>query len=136
MTLHVWTARLSRQLVDYDLLDVTRASAERLQKRGFPAQGSPFAPSWGLLRAAKTGRIDWSEYAQIYMRQMRSSYRYWRPAWAALLRRSRVVLACVCGPEINGTLHCHRVLLAYALGRCGAVYHGEIEASPEAGRQE
>ena len=127
MTLHVYTARLSPTLRDPDALDVTRAGAERLQRRGLPAPSSPFAPSWGLLQAARFGWIEWGDYIERYTAQMRESYRAWRPAWDALLARSRVVLACVCAPDDDGVLRCHRRVLATILGHCGAQAHGELE---------
>lgn len=87
----------------------------------------PFAPSDSLraglsavaaLLARGSHVTDESQaiYKARYTSEMRASYVQQRPAWDALLARSRAVLCC------EGT---HSHLLAQILVKCGAVYLGE-----------
>jgi uncharacterized protein YeaO (DUF488 family) len=131
MTL-VYTAR--KWLRDPDMLDVTRAG------------GGPsviFAPSWELLKLAKSGAVSFPRYTELYTAEMRVCYgvppehpragpdehlawsrgvRPRREAWEELLGRERVVLGCY---EVDASA-CHRSVLAGILVRLGAVYKGEI----------
>jgi len=109
MTLSVHTAR-----IDYpgpSRLDVTRKSG-----------ATAFAPSWGIIMAAKRGHLSWPEYVDAYTAEMRQSYRENRPAWDALLGGKRVVLCCVC----KDPSRCHRTVLAKILTKLGAKNYGEI----------
>lgn len=83
----------------------------------------PFAPSatlaaWDSLRERGHSQPDNAQavYKARYTSEMRESYVRQRPAWDALLARSRAVLCC------EGT---HGHLLAQILVKCGAVYLGE-----------
>lgn len=138
MPLQVYTARLPHHgCVGYqgrDLLDVTRGSGGHL--------GNPFAPSKPLLVAGQASkaaakrksapggatdreRLDlwFAWYRELYLEEMRASYRAHRGAWRALLARKRVVLCCYCGSH-----RCHRRVLAEILVALGAVDCGELAA--------
>jgi uncharacterized protein YeaO (DUF488 family) len=109
--LRIQTARISYG--GPDRLDVTRKA------------GSPFAPSWELLRWARNdGCTDatWETYSERYTAEMRRSYRKHRAAWDELLARGHVVLVCYCVDHRR----CHRSLLASILVKLGAVYDGEL----------
>lgn len=128
MTLQVYAARISSR--DPDRLDITRKSGG--------ATGTPFAPSWPILRPALdamriASQMDgpageaheaqaWARYVPAYTAEMRVSYRAHRPTWNALLARPRVVLVCYCTrPE-----RCHRTVLGRdILPRLGAEWCGE-----------
>lgn len=101
MPLVVYTARLDPHLRDPDLLDVTRAGADRALRRRQPAPGEPFAPSWMILGPAVRRRAHaertlrgeglrgaladlWSWYAPRYVAEMRVSYRLDRAFWGPL----------------------------------------------------
>lgn len=93
--------------------------------------------------AERVATMAWITYVPAYMAEMRLSYRgeqpkVWepveaeawangvrpnRPAWEALLARSRVVLACYC---VDPT-RCHRTLLAGILGKLGADVREELQ---------
>jgi len=64
----------------------------------------------------------WEKYTNLYIEEMRESYRTKRGFWDRLLKMNRVVLVCYCVEP----LRCHRVLLANILVKCGATYAGEI----------
>ncbi len=104
MTLTICTARLAYS--GFDRVDVTRKA------------GSPFAPSWALLRAAKAipdKLAAWDFYVPRYQAEMRRSWRTHKSAWLELLARDRVVLCCYCAqPAV-----CHRSLLAGLLVKAG-----------------
>ena len=128
MPLTVYTARLPNpraRIPGYrgpDAFNVTR--------RGGGAAADPFAPSDLLLDAGlackrlakkksapggatEEARLDfaWVWYRELYLEEMRASYRRNHAAWRALLGRGRVVLCCWCG-----TAHrCHRRPLAEVL---------------------
>ncbi len=143
MTLRVFTARLS--YVGVDRLDITRKSATD--------EGIAFAPSWGILTAALDARrkadecmkgaqrdgavgalhrataweiesAAWTEYEPRYVDEMRRSYEAHRDRWRALLARECVTLVCFCNLA-RWPGHCHRVILAGLLVKCGAEYVGE-----------
>lgn len=145
MTLVVYSCRLGTRAAKahaYELLDVTRETADaegsfgavwapswailqpvleerRLQRRGF------FGPDReAALEEARARELEaWRAYVPAYLAEMRASYRRHREAWARLLARERVVLACHCqAPE-----RCHRTVLAtMILPRLGATYAGEL----------
>lgn len=121
MSLVVHTARFSSR--DPDRLDTTRMGTWLARKAGkCPGIGEAFAPSWALLKAAKSGALKFGEYELRYLSEMRDSYRVNRAAWDAVLSRDRVVLVCYCrDPD-----ECHRGLLADILAKLGATYAGEI----------
>jgi uncharacterized protein YeaO (DUF488 family) len=109
--LRIQTARISYG--GPSRLDVTRQD------------GSPFAPSWELLRWARQGPLadkGWRIYSERYIAEMRRSYRKHRAAWDELLARDHVVLCCYCVDHRR----CHRSLLAGILVKLGAVYDGEL----------
>lgn len=137
----VWTARIGH--AGTDGLDVTAKSAG-------PA-GRPFAPSWAIVRPALAARAEaislrkgtlflpscearadsivaqsWANYREAYRAEMRASWARHRAAWDALRGRGRVTLLCYCGPDADGVLRCHRVLLAEILGKLGADVKGEV----------
>ena len=63
------------------------------------------------LTAALALPLAWVWYRELYLEEMRASYRRNHAAWRALLGRGRVVLCCWCG-----TAHrCHRRPLAEVL---------------------
>jgi hypothetical protein len=131
--------------VGADRLDITRKSATD--------EGIAFAPSWGILTAALDARrkadecmkgaqrdgavgalhrataweiesAAWTEYEPRYVDEMRRSYEAHRDRWRALLARERVTLVCFCNLA-RWPGHCHRVILAGLLVKCGAEYVGE-----------
>lgn len=148
MTLHVYTASLKRAGIydEPDLLDITRGT-------GGP-RGSPFAPTWKILRPAlaknrQGGAVaeeGWRWYSPRFLAEMRVSHgglpvdRYGEherlavengvapcpEAWANLLAMERVVIACHC----RGRARCHRGLLAAILVRLGAADLGELPPPP------
>lgn len=72
--------------------------------------------------AERSDAATWEHYRELYVFEMRESYGLQRPAWDAFLRRSRVVIACVCpGPR------CHRFLAAELLEKLGAKHCGEAK---------
>jgi uncharacterized protein YeaO (DUF488 family) len=92
----------------------------------------PFAPSDSLraglsavasllVRGSQVTDESQAIYKARYVSQMRASYVQQRPAWDALLARSRAVLCCAC----TDSAQCHRQALAQILVKCGAVYLGE-----------
>ena len=143
MTLRVHTARISYR--GADALDITR--------KGNDAVGVVFAPSWKILNDAMKARADaeeclkganrdgavgalhratayeiedrmWAVYLPKYTEEMRESYRVHRDVWEEVLARPKVVLTCFCD-VVKWKSHCHRVVLAGLLVKCGAVYEGE-----------
>jgi hypothetical protein len=142
MMLAVFTGRINVR--DPDLLDITRAGANRARRAGEPAVGEFLAPSdrilWPLKDACKNlltslleGKISEAEhsaraeelghgYEADYTEEMRRSYRERRGEWRALLARPRVVLGCYC-PDAE---HCHRGIAARILAKCGAQHRGEV----------
>jgi len=143
MPLHVYSARIRRDLKDPDLLDVTRMTGQA---------GLFLAPSWEILnpailarRIAKTERLAgrlreaeareraaWETYVPQYRAEMAISFdRNWAQL-DALLARPRVVLECYCeDPE-----RCHRTLLRRELlPPLGAIDCGELPA-PEKRQRE
>lgn len=140
MPLALYTARLDPRLRDPDLLDITRAGADRLIRKGLPAPGEPFAPSWAILDRALRERVQdmeatWAWYAPAYLREQVDRARREPEPYADILARPRLVIACVC-PEAE---RCHRVLVAALLVQLGAHaglgvdYRGELP--PQAGAQ-
>lgn len=95
-----------------DRLDITRKSGDHT-----------FAPTWGLINAAKRGDVNWPKYVEEYTQQMRDSYRRNRPLWDLLLEAPRVVLVCYC-PD---PAYCHRTVLGKILAKLGAHFYGEID---------
>jgi uncharacterized protein YeaO (DUF488 family) len=86
--------------------------------------GSPLAPSWELLRAAKGWRglhqgapLSWAVYRGRYLEEMAQSQVEHRPYWLEILRRRSIVLVCYC-PDSE---RCHRSLLAELLVSFGEV---------------
>lgn len=128
MTLRIFSARVSYG--GSDRLDITRATG---------GQGLVFAPSWEILRPmlakrrAERGRIvseelelqralDWAEYTELYLAEMRLSLVKWRPAWHSVLARDFVTVVCYCADARR----CHRaVLRSRVLPALGAVDGGE-----------
>jgi uncharacterized protein YeaO (DUF488 family) len=138
MALRVYTARLPHHrqpgYVGPDALDISRGSGG--------GAGDPFAPSRALLNAANAckrrlrGRdqdLDFlfAWYRELYVEEMRDSYRRHYAAWRALLARPSVVLCCYCG-----SARCHRRLLADILVRLGAVDGGELTAAGAAAQDQ
>jgi len=145
VTLRIHTARIAYR--GPDRLDITRAGADAARRKGEPFPGEPWAPSWGILKPAldarsraftirnSTGgnialadRIEadaWAAYVPAYTAEMRASYGRYRAAWDALLAREEVTLCCYCSAPPGRELHCHRVLCAPMLVKCGAIYMGE-----------
>ena len=130
VSLHVWTARMGYRGPDW--LDI---SLQGNLKRVHREIGIFFAPSPALLypylSKRRSGRLtpdDWSRYTDEYLVQMRQSYRERRKAWDVLLSWEKVVLLCMCTPDDDGVLRCHRRLLAQILTRFGAIDHGELAA--------
>lgn len=142
LALQVCSARCG-QGRDPDDLDITRA-------HGGP-RGSPFAPSWAILRpvldaregaavlrsvartdeeklaaGARANSIEaeaWAVYIPAFIAEMRQSYRQNRAAWRDLLARDRVVLRCRCADPTR----CHRALLRERiLSALGAIDGGEL----------
>lgn len=148
MRLLVHTARLPNpraKIPGYrgpDAFNVTR--------RGGGAAADPFAPSDALLDAGlaakrlakrKKGAIGGSEeerldlafawYRELYVEEMRASYRRHHAAWRALLGRGRIVLLCYCG-----TAHrCHRRALAELLVAVGRRLGVEVVDGGEVGAE-
>jgi len=140
MRLLVHTARLPNpraKIAGYrgpDAFNVTR--------RGGGAAADPFAPSDDLLdaglackrlakrkRGAPIGsteeeRLDFAFawYRELYVEEMRASYRRRRAAWRELLGRGRVVLCCWCGTATR----CHRRVLAELLVAVGRRHGVEV----------
>jgi len=143
MPIHVYSARLRRDLEDPDLLDVTRLTGK---------VGLFLAPSWEILNPAimarrtakveaslgRTGRAEriereaWETYVPLYRAEMSRSFdRNWAQL-DELLARPRVVLACYC----EDREHCHTTLLRRELlPPFGAVDCGELPA-PEKRQRE
>ena len=125
MPLQIYTARISYS--GPDRLDVTRKA------------GSVFGPSWALLRAGKSGEIDWQTYVEDYTAEMRWCWERGADVvdqrhrnevldrWHELLHRETVTLCCYCADPQR----CHRTVLAGLLVKAGehlglpAVYRGE-----------
>jgi uncharacterized protein YeaO (DUF488 family) len=127
--LHFHTARIPHHTAPGyagpGALNITRGSGG--------AYGGAFAPSRPLLDAANACKrlckrdeakleLLFAWYTELYLPEMRASYRLHRHKWDQLLARVDVVtLTCYCG-----TAHrCHRALLAGVLVKLGAVYLGE-----------
>ncbi len=85
--------------------------------------GTPFAPSWAMVRDIKMGRLTEKAYTEQYLKMMRESYKNNRQMWELLLAREQITLVCFCRGA--GTF-CHRVLLAQILVGLGAKYLGEV----------
>ena len=151
VTLRVFTARVS--YCGPSRLDITR--------KGNDPDGVAFAPSWPLLNEAMAARhraedalkgahrdhpvgamhreaahrIEeemWQAYAPRYVAEMRASYVAHRGAWDAVLRREVVTLVCFCDLA-KWPGHCHRVLCADLLARCGAARGIAVELGGECG---
>jgi uncharacterized protein YeaO (DUF488 family) len=103
MELHLYTAQISKYNGP-DAFDITVKSGDRT-----------FAPTWDLVQAWKSGKIDWETYAQRYRQLMLESYRQHPSAWYELLHRGIVTLLCYC----RSGEHCHRYLLADFLRKLG-----------------
>jgi hypothetical protein len=120
MTCEVFTARLGAYQGP-DALNITRKSAAR--------EGLIWAPSWELLgpflRARKLRPLtdlDWANYAEAFVKEMRHSYAEHRTQWRSLLGRPSLTLLCYC----SNSRQCHRTLLARdILPMLGATYRGE-----------
>lgn len=116
--------------------------AVNVTRRGGGAAADPFAPSDALLDAGlackrlakrkkgalggatEEARLDlaFAWYRELYLEEMRGSYRRQQQAWRALLGRGRVVLLCYCG-----TAHrCHRRVLAELLVAVGRRHGVEV----------
>lgn len=136
MTLHVFTSRIGSH--DPDALDIARTSAGRL--------GLVFAPSWRILGPAIRARKGpqtpeselalWTTYAADFRGEMLDSYRVNRAEWSLVLARPRVVLECFCTPysagvDADGSLRCHRRLVAGYLAKLGAKDCGELDIVAE-----
>ncbi len=121
--LRVFTARVNYR--GSDAFDVTRGGAMRAASKGLPFLGEPFAPSRKILTRAldqqKTGEEDWAEYEQLYLGELRATYRTNRGAFELLLKRNVVTLLCYC----TDAERCHRTVLAKVLVKLGAIYGGE-----------
>jgi hypothetical protein len=103
--------------------------AREAQRRGFRPGGGLEEKAAALAKARELEAERWRAFVPAYLDEMRASYRSQRPAWDALLARSRVVLACHCREPSR----CHRTVLAtLVLPRLGATYLGEL-ASTRAG---
>lgn len=131
MPLQVYTAQLPHRgrpgYYGRDAFNITRGTGG--------GAGDPFAPSDGLLaagqackRAAKKDEarleLAFAWYRELFLEEMRLSYRRHRGAWLELLARERVVLCCYCGTHGR----CHRRVVAEILARLGAVDCGELAA--------
>lgn len=94
--------------------------------------GLYFAPSERILRQAlaerAAGRMErhWPIYRELYLEEMRASYRLHRLVWDKILDRPSVTLLCFCSDPSR----CHRTLLAEIFVKCGAVFEGEVEILP------
>lgn len=96
---------------DPDILDVTVKNGE-----------SPFAPTWDLVMGIKSKKYTEEEYTEKYYQLMRERYRTNRSAFDDVLKKDRVVFACMCP---YGSF-CHTVLLADIFVKLGATYSGEL----------
>ena len=146
MRLTVYTARLPNPKAKIE--GYRGPDAFNVTRRGGGAAADPFAPSDLLLDAGlackrlakkksapggatEEARLDfaWAWYRELYLEEMRASYRRNRPAWLALLGRGRVVLCCWCG-----TAHrCHRRPLAEVLVLIGKRIRIEVVDGGEMG---
>lgn len=81
------------------------------------------APSADLLRAAKSGAIDWEEYAAKYRAHLATL----DPATVVASLPPRAALLCFCDPEED----CHRFLAAEWLGKALGIAIGEWEYEAE-----
>lgn len=130
MTLHVFSARISH--TRSDVFNITRQTGGSI--------GSPFAPSWDILRPVLAARDRsnemplfygstlleeaWARYVPSFLIEMRQSYRVHRGAWDALLAMDHVVLGCFC----TDSERCHRAILRrQILPAFGAVNCGEVD---------
>ncbi|MBZ0158491.1 MAG: DUF488 domain-containing protein [Alphaproteobacteria bacterium] len=122
--MHLFTAQIGKYRGP-DAFDVT-------VKSGNPA----FAPTWDLVRAWKSGKIDWDIYTQRYRQLMLQSYRKDPGLWHELLHRGIVTLLCYC----RAGEQCHRYLLANFLRKLGeregVVVVLEGERTPQTGVRE
>lgn len=125
--------------------------AFNITRRGGGAAADPFAPSDPLLDAGlackrlakkKSGpggateeeRLEFAFawYRELYIEEMRASYRRNPAAWRELLGRGRLVLQCYCG-----TAHrCHRRVLAELLVAVGQRHRVEVVDGGELGPEE
>lgn len=130
----VHTARMGYRGTDG--LDVSLMGNMRRIKKGetggHKGIGFFFAPSFKLLspylalrKQGKETEDTWLTYAENYRKEMRASYRNYKPVWNALLACERVVLLCFC----TNPIHCHRTVLAEILGKLGATCAGELTTS-------
>lgn len=130
--LQVSTSRIG--YVGQEGLNVTRGSGTEF--------GKLFAPSWSILRPALEGLKKaqhlrnqgleleahqladqtWEPYRNLYIEEMRESYKKNKDSWKRLLGMHKVALLCYC---MNSET-CHRTVLANILVKCGARYVGEI----------
>ena len=82
-----------------------------------------FAPSWSMVMAYKSGKMNPDEYQALYLARMRQSYVENRAVWDKYLKRERLVFCCYC---LAGNF-CHRILLAEIFVKLGGEYCGEIK---------
>jgi hypothetical protein len=103
MVIRITTARIGDLLPEEYLgLDVTRKSGMRT-----------LAPTWGLVRNYKAGRIDEAAYEKVYRRLMARSQAEHSIVWDGLLEvgaKGKILcFQCYCG---RGRF-CHRLILAH-----------------------
>ena len=100
------------------LYDVTVKSGDRL-----------FAPSWSLLSKYKKGLITEEVYTELFLTEMRLSYKNNKQHWIDFCKHTDVCIACYC----KSGCFCHRYLLVDMFDKvCNNVdidfeYKGEIK---------
>lgn len=68
---------------------------------------STFAPTWDIVTRVKSGEITPDQYTEIYLSQMRHSYKRNTARWVEVARMDRVAVACYC----TSGKFCHRLIL-------------------------
>jgi len=104
-TIQISVAKKLNLTEDPRYLDITVKSGDKT-----------FVPTWKMVMGYKAGKISEEEYADLYYRLMRESYRKNRKRWDEILSLDEIILACYCRP---GSF-CHRYLLKDMLMKCGA----------------
>lgn len=90
---------------------------------------SIFAPTWGMVKGHKSGRLTDHDYVNEYRELMTFSYRNHKEEWLDLLRSDKVAIACFC----KAGSFCHRRLLVSMLDLVARThqiefkYIGELE---------
>lgn len=89
--------------------------------------GRAFAPTWAMVKASKSGEINWATYTERYLKLLRERYQDDRASFQAAIRAEDLVLLCYCAADKN----CHRHLLKEVLMKVAACEGIEVEDGGE-----